>query len=131
MVISVQKSNHSPARVFLESEIAKRPDDWILHRALALVYAGLGHREAALREAQLTVELLPLSTDAVDGVWPLIALAQVRIMVGKLDAALDRLEFLLSLQAPIYITAPILWLDPIYDPLRSNPRFQALLTKYG
>ncbi len=119
------------ARVFLEPQIAKRPDDWILHRARAIVCAGLGQREAALREAQLTVELLPLSTDALDGVWPVIALAQVYIMVGKLDAALDKLEFLLSLQAPKYITVPILRLDPIYDPLRSNPRFQALLAKYG
>ena len=117
------------ARRFLETDIVKRPDDWMLHRALAIVSAGLGQREAALQEAQLTVKLLPISDDALDGVWPLIALAQVYIIVGSHDAALDQLEFLLSLQAPRYITVPILQLDPIYDPLRSNPRFRALLAK--
>jgi serine/threonine protein kinase/Tfp pilus assembly protein PilF len=119
------------ARVFLVAEIAKRPDDWILHRALAIVNAGLGRREAALREAQLTVDLLPLSTDALDGVWPVIALAEVYVMIGDYDAATDKLEFLLALRAPKYLTVPILRLDPTYDPLRSNPRFQALLAKYG
>jgi hypothetical protein len=102
----------------------------MLHRAWAIVYAGLGQSEAVLQAAQHTVEPLPISKDALDGVWPLIALAQVYVMVGRHDAALDNLKFLLSLQAPRYITVPILHLDPIYDPLRSNPRFQALVANY-
>ncbi len=117
------------ARVFLESEIKKRPDDQRLHRSLGMVYAGLGRTEEAVREAELSVQQLPLSLDAVDGVYPLISLAQVYTMVGKYDAALEELEYLISLPAPKIITAPILRLDPMYDPLRSNPRFQALLAK--
>jgi hypothetical protein len=50
-------------------------------------------------------------------------------MVGRYDAALDKLEYLLSLHADLNINAHILRLDPTYDVLRGNPRFQALLAK--
>ena len=117
------------ARVFLESEIKKRPDDHRLHGSLGIVYAGLGRAVDAVREAELAVQQLPITLDAIFGIYPLISLAQVYTMVGKYDAALDKLEYLVSLHAPKYITAPILRLDPTYDPLRSNPRFQALVAK--
>ncbi|MDP2886256.1 MAG: protein kinase [Ignavibacteria bacterium] len=117
------------ARVFLETEIKKRPDDHRLHESLGIVYAGLGRAVDAVREAELAVQQLPITLDAIFGIYPLISLAQVYTMVGKYDAALDKLEYLVSLHAPKYITAPILRLDPTYDPLRSNPRFQALLAK--
>jgi serine/threonine protein kinase/tetratricopeptide (TPR) repeat protein len=117
------------ARLFLESEIKKKPDDDRLHSSLGIVYAGLGRSEAAVKEAELAMEQLPISLDAIRGVFPLISLAHVYTMVGKYDTALDKLEYLMSLHAPKVITAPILRLDPIYNPLRSNPRFQALLSK--
>jgi non-specific serine/threonine protein kinase len=123
------RASFDSARVFLESEIKKRPDDYRLHSSLGIVYAGLGRLEEAVREAELAVEQLPISLDAFFGVYPLVSLAQVYVMVGKYDAALDKLEYLMSLHAPKYITAHILRLDPMYDPLRSNPRFQALLAK--
>ncbi len=117
------------ARVFLESEIRKRPDDYRLHSSLGIVNAGLGHTKEAVREAELAVEQLRISADAMFGVNPLISLAHVYIMVGKYDAALDKLEYLISLHAPKWVTAPLLRIDPTYDPLRSIPRFQALLAK--
>jgi eukaryotic-like serine/threonine-protein kinase len=123
------RASFDSARVFLESEIKKRPDDYRLHQSLGVVYAGLGRSAEAVREAELAAEQLPLSVDALFGLRPIVSLAQVYIMVGKYDAALDKLEYLLSLRAPRWITPPILRLDPIYDPLRSNPRFQALLAK--
>ena len=123
------RASFDTARVFLESEIKKRPDDYRLHGSLGIVNAGLGCKEDAVREAELAVMQLPISMDAMFGLNPLVYLAQVYIMVGKYDAALNKLEFLLSPHAPKYITASILRLDPIYDPLRNNPRFQALLAK--
>ena len=123
------RASFDSARVYLESEIRKRPDDDRLHSSLGIVYAGLGRTEEAVRESELAVKQLPISLDAFAGVGPLTGLLQVYIMVGKYDAALDKLEYLMSLHAPKFITAPILRLNPIFDPLRSNPRFQALLAK--
>jgi serine/threonine-protein kinase len=119
------------ARVWLESELKRRPEDQRLVISLGLVLAGLGRKEEAIREAERAVALLPLSTDAVAAVWPLIGLAQVHVLVGNHDAALDRMEFLLTLRAPKYLTVPLLRLDPVYDVLRNNRRFQALLARYG
>ena len=50
------------------------------------------------------------------------------VMAGDYEAALDELEFLLA--NPATVSASLLRVDPIYEPLRSNPRFQALLAKY-
>jgi non-specific serine/threonine protein kinase len=119
------------ARVFLESEIKRRPGDYRLHESLGIVYAGLGRSDDAVREAELAVKQLPISLDAFDGALPILNLAQVYAMVGKSNEAIDKLKYLLSLHAPKLITPPILRLDPIYDPLRNNPRFQALVLKTG
>jgi hypothetical protein len=48
---------------------------------------------------------------------------------GELDAAIDLLEGLLP--APSWLSVPVLEIDPIWDPLRDHPRFQALLEKYA
>jgi serine/threonine-protein kinase len=50
-------------------------------------------------------------------------------MVGESDAAIDQIEAVLA--APGELSVPLLRIDPIYDPLRDHPRFQALLDKYG
>jgi len=119
------------ARVFLESEIKRRPDDYRLHESLGIVLAGLGRADEAVKEAELAVRQLPISLDAFDGVLPIVNLAQVCAMAGRSGEAIDKLEFLLSLHAPKMITRPLLRLDPIYDPLRDNPRFKALLAEPG
>ena len=125
------RTSFDSSRVILESEIARRPDDYRLLQSLAITLAGLGRRDEALRIAVRATEAMPASVDAVAGVWPQISYAEVLVMVGHTDAALDKLEYLLSLRGPKYITPPFLRLDPIYDALRSDARFQALLKKYA
>ena len=56
-------------------------------------------------------------------------LAEIYIMVGEYDRAIERIEYLLSI--PSLMSRPLLEVDPLYDPLRYHPRFQALLEKYG
>jgi tetratricopeptide (TPR) repeat protein len=123
------RANFDTACVVLESEIMKRPDDYRLHMSLGITLAGLGRIREAVQQAERTTELMPISNDAVTGIFPIIALANVYIMVDMHDAALDKLEYLLSIHAPKFITPPLLRIDPSYDPLRDNPRFQALLAK--
>ncbi|MBN2414591.1 protein kinase [bacterium] len=119
------------ARSFLLSQINKNPDDDRLYSALGIAYAGLGQPDEAVREAERAVDLLPLSADALRGMYPLIALTQVYVMVGRYEDALEKLDFLLSPEVPKVITAQILRLDPLYDPLRNHPKFQALLARGG
>jgi hypothetical protein len=95
--------------------------------SLGITCASLGREDEAVREAEQSTKLMPLAIDAIDGAYALIASAQIYTMVGKNDAALKQLEFILSLHAPKLLTPSLLRLDPIYDPLRSNPRFQALV----
>ncbi len=56
------------------------------------------------------------------------ALAEIYVIAGEYDAAIDKLEYLLS--SPSWISVGLLRIDPLYDPLRDHPSFQALLDKY-
>jgi tetratricopeptide (TPR) repeat protein len=123
------RTSFDSARVYLESELAMRPDDYRVQKSLAIVYAGLGRAEEAVRRAGLVIELLPVSQDAWAGVSPLITRAQVYAMVGEKDRALAELEYIFSLHAAMEITPSILRLDPLYDPLRGEARFQALISR--
>jgi len=61
--------------------------------------------------------------------WRLQDLARVHAMLGNQSEAIDGLDFLLS--RPSELATQLLRLDPCWDPLRSNPRFQTLLARYG
>ncbi len=115
------------ARVVLEAKVRERPEEHVLHSQLGIVYAGLGRKEAAIREGQKGVELLPISKDARRGSSRIGDLAKIYVMVGEYDAAIDQLEFLLSI--PSRVSGPSLRVDPIWNPLRDHPRFQTLLER--
>jgi hypothetical protein len=94
-----------------------------------LILAGLGEKDAAIAEGKRAVELLPESQDALEGPKTTVALAQIYTWTGESDQALQLLDH--SLSTPNGITVPVLRLDPIWDPLRSDPRFQALIERYA
>jgi hypothetical protein len=96
---------------------------------LGLIYAGLGRCEEAMTEGRRAVELLPEHKDAFDG--PILAITRARIsmMCGDIETALALLDR--SLQTPAGITIHELRLDPVWDPLRGDARFQRMLTKFG
>ncbi len=90
--------------------------------------AGLGRRQEALREARWLEQSVVYREDANQG--RLVAAERARILApaGEVDAALDEIEDLLA--GPGFLSVHKLRLDPRWDPLRDNPRFQALLAKY-
>jgi serine/threonine protein kinase len=116
------------ARVTIEKRLEEKSDSYTDLANLGAAYAGLGLKEAAVREGKLAVTLCPISKDALDGADYLINLVGIYIQVGEYDAAIDQLDYLLSI--PSELSVYRLSYDPIYDPLRDHPRFQALIKKY-
>lgn len=94
-----------------------------------MIYAGLGRCDESSAEGKRAVELLPESRDAFDG--PILAVSRARIAVrcGEHATALSLLAR--SLQIPAGITLAELRHRPTWDPLRSDPQFQRLITKNG
>ena len=89
---------------------------------LALAYAGLGQKEKALEQAQRAVK--DYEADAVNQPPALATLAQIQALFGDHNAAIAALPHLLKV--PAGLTTAILKLDPLWDPLRNDPRFQKL-----
>jgi serine/threonine-protein kinase len=117
------------AHVRLDSVLRELPDDWRVHAARGLALAGLGRRDAALREARWLRQSVVYREDAYKG--PSVAEDRARILAqaGEADAALDEIERLLA--RPSWLSVHTLRIDPRWDPIRNDPRFQALLRRYG
>ncbi len=92
---------------------------------LGISYAALGQKDDAIRAGRRAVEQFPLSEDALFGFIVLERMSEIYLRVGEYEAAIDQLEILLSV--PSNMSAGILLYDPLWDPLRDNPRFQALI----
>jgi TolB-like protein/Flp pilus assembly protein TadD len=123
------RRSYEAARLELEKRIAQDPKDAGSHSSLGMAYAGLGRRAEAVREAKLACELAPASKDALEALVPLENLAHVYTMVGQPGEAIAVLDDKLS-RVGSFTTRKVR-LDPTWDPLRSDPRFQALLTKWA
>jgi len=117
------------AKDVASAQLKQSPDDARVHAQSAKVLARLGEKEAALFEAQRARELLPENKDAFGGPEITGAAAQVHAILGNNADAVKILEELLS--RPSWITVGGLKTDPVWDPLRNDTRFQALLKKYG
>ncbi len=98
---------------------------------LGLVYAGLGQKEAALKAGRAAVDLLPMSHDVIVGAFYLERLARVEAEVGETQSAIDHLEQLLSSSGGETVSVATLRIDPVWDPMRDDPRFKALLAKHA
>ena len=116
---------YDSARIILENKVRSRLSEAAFHSYLGIAYAGLGRKEEAIREGKKGVELLPVSKDAVDAPVFVQILAQIYVMTGDYDSAIDQLEYLLSI--PSNISIPYLRIDPTWAPLRNQPSFQRLL----
>jgi TolB-like protein/Tfp pilus assembly protein PilF len=117
------------ARDLLEAQLKQSPDAPEMHIQLAKVLAYVGEKDAALAEAQRATELLPESKDAFGGPEIAAGVAEAHAILGDNGRAIELLDGLLS--RPSTITVPGLKVNPIWDPLRNDPRFQALIDKYS
>jgi len=94
---------------------------------LGLAYAGLGEKEKALQQAQSDVKAY--GTDAVSKPQAEVALAQIQARFGDRDGAIAALPHLL--EVPAGVTVADLKFNPLWDPLRKDPRFQKIITENG
>jgi TolB-like protein/Flp pilus assembly protein TadD len=117
------------ARPVAEQLVREAPGDPGRHVQLGAVLAGLGLKEDAIDEGRKAVELVPESQDAFDGPQATAALAEIYAWTGESDEALRLIDHLL--EVPNGLTVPTLKLDPAWDPLRKDARFQALIDKYA
>jgi len=117
------------AKDLVEAQLKQSPDSPDLRIQRAKVLAYLGEKDAALTEAQRATEILPESKDAFGGPEITEGAAEVCAIVGENARAIELLDGLLGRPSPV--TVPLLKLSPMWDPLRKDPRFQALIDKYG
>jgi serine/threonine protein kinase/tetratricopeptide (TPR) repeat protein len=115
------------ARKAFEEQLRAIPDNAQRHIELGLALAYLGRKEEAIREGRRGVALDPVSKDARDGPYFQHQLVRIYMLVGEPEKALDKLEPLLKI--PYFLSPGWLKIDPNFDPLRKNPRFQKLVAR--
>jgi TolB-like protein/Flp pilus assembly protein TadD len=104
---------------------ARQPDFASALSTLGVIDAALGRKEEALREGRRAVQLVPIAKDSTDGTLSLNNLALIYAWTGERDLAIEQLEILSKI--PNGPTYGMLRLDPVWDSLRGDPRFEKIV----
>ena len=122
---SLSKIYADSAILHLKEKIMEMPDDDRLYATLGKCFAFSGDVEEAIACGQKAVDLKPVKLDFYQGVAKEQDLMEIYIFTGQYDNALDKIEYLLSV--PSWLSFGKLTIDPVFDKLRSLPRFQKII----
>jgi tetratricopeptide (TPR) repeat protein len=127
------KATAAKLRDMIEALSKNQPDNFVFAQELSLANAVLGDKDAAFREAERAIMLLPSAKDRVYGPASEEFLALIQTILGEHSRAISTLGRLLQtpysstvLYTPVPVTSALLRLDLTWDPLRADPAFQKL-----
>jgi tetratricopeptide (TPR) repeat protein len=123
------KNAFTSARTAAAKNVSDQPDYAAAWAILGAIDAGLGRKDEAIVEGKRACQLLPLSKDAWDGAGLVSYLALIYTWVGEKDLALEQLA--IAAKAPNGITYGELKLDPMWDSLRGDRRFEKLVESWA
>jgi tetratricopeptide (TPR) repeat protein len=125
------RAHYDTARAMMEDSVTAHPNDPRLYIALGMSLAGLGRRADAIHAAERAMELAPISADIARATCFMGGAAEIFAFLGENDAAIRLLDQLLRLPAGREASVPLLRVDPAYDRLQGDPRFQQMLQRYA
>jgi len=122
---SAAQTAFKAAREEVDKIVRDQPNNGPALCALGMIDAALGNKKEAIREGRRAVELVPVTKDSIDGAMLIQYLAVIYAWTGNKDAAFKQLD--IATKLPGYLSYGQLRLDPLWDPLRGDPRFDKIV----
>src|SRR5262249_47928339 len=113
------------AQIAYQGQLRSAPIDETRHALRGLALAYLGRRAEAIAEGERAVALAPIARTQFIGPYVQYQFVRIYLLVGEPERALDELEPLLKM--PYYLSPGWIKIDPTFDALRTNPRFERLV----